>query len=71
MERRLKEQEEAILAQQKKIRENNEFMIEAYPVLVCFILTVPDGFAGDQYHRDMVDQILLFHIFQHGKNNIL
>lgn len=36
MERRLKEQEQAILAQQKKIRENNEFMIEALSSVVEF-----------------------------------
>lgn len=29
MERRLKEQEEAIMEKEKKIRDNNEFMIDA------------------------------------------
>ena len=36
MEKRLKEQEIAILAQEKKIRENNEFLIEALSSVVEF-----------------------------------
>ncbi len=36
MERRLKEQEEAIMAQNKKIRESNEFMIDALSSVVEF-----------------------------------
>ena len=36
MERRLKEQEEAIMAKEKKIRESNEFMIDALSSVVEF-----------------------------------